>query len=80
MASGRPLASIAKSTPPDSAAWSSATRSSRAASRVCVAPIRRASSSFAGFSSTAMIGVQPAIDAPATAQRPMPPVPKTARL
>src|SRR5690348_5628629 len=56
------------------------TGSSFDASMVWVAPIFLAASNLVGLMSTAMMGTQPLMAAPLTAQRPMPPHPKTARL
>ncbi len=45
--------------------------------RKSVAPCRRASSSFSGETSTAMIGAAPAIRSDCSSARPTPPRPKT---
>ncbi len=77
MVAARPTHSNAWSAPwpPVSARTALEVRSSE--SRKSVAPWRRASSSFSGLTSTAMIGPAPAIRAAWSTARPTPPRPST---
>ena len=77
--SGRPMASIATSTPrPDVSAWSCATGSELRASIVSVAPSARAASSFSCRTSTATICLAPNTRAREMTLDPTPPAPITA--
>src|SRR5262245_3776115 len=79
MVSGRPTTSKAKSAPSTvSARIASTALPADVASTTCVAPCARASSSFSGTRSTAMIGEAPARRAAAITWRPTPPYPRTA--
>src|SRR5262249_19566441 len=73
-----PTHSKVYSAPPPVRSRTAASASSREASTTCVAPKRRASSSFCGLTSMAMIGAAPASTPPCTQLSPMPPTPKTA--
>ena len=75
---GNPMVSNAKSTPPPDRLRTASTAFSLLALTVWVAPNRRAKSSFASSTSTAMTTVAPTLAAACTALRPTPPAPNTA--
>ena len=75
---GTPLVSRLASTPPPVSSRIASTGSTSLASITWVAPSSCASASRPGSTSTAMIGAQPQMTAPITADSPTPPAPKIA--